>query len=198
MKMKAILLLGLFSTATSYSGAGQEQPKPLAGCPAPQVIAASLEKLRDSDWSEVTPIRIQEIWPGPVRPLECKSATSCSSLARTGRIIDGEIECEDVFSFDESAGRPFEKEQLQSVTIHYTAGTRGEIVTVARLLASAAGVPSAIVRTIGPNTPSGLQHLRWQDADGETSSINLQLDRLQGKWKLFLVYTRGADATIVY
>jgi len=158
---------------------------------------ASLEELRGTNWSEITPSRIQEIWPGPVRGLECTDE-ACSSIVREGRIINGEIECADVFDFNtEPTHGAAGKEQLRSVTIHYTAKSRREIVSIAKSFAGAVGLPATSVNAIGE---SSVQPFQWnsEDSKEKMSVLDLRLTRVGTGWRLFFSYLRRSpDVTAV-
>jgi len=184
-----VLIIGMICGGVARAAPGRP-----AGCTDPRVIVASLEKLRSIDWSEVTPTRVQEIWTPPIRGLEC-TEQACSSMVREGRIINGEIECADVFAFDtESPHDGPVRQYLHSVTIHYTAARRPEIVSIAKSFAAAVGLPAAQTKDIGASDVQPFQWKRAGPAEG-TSVLDLRLTRIGAGWSLFFDYLqRSGDS----
>jgi hypothetical protein len=187
--MKALLFVNVVLAATAWSTAVSAAAPRREGCLEPGAIVAGLKTLRDADWAAITNVRIQAIWPPPVMPIEC-TETSCSTMARESRIINGEIECEEVFGFDvESRTDAVATEHLDSVTIHYTVRDRPEIVSIAKSFATAIGVPAADVKTIGE---AGYRPLRWTGRSSKAGPgvLDLRLMHLRSGWYLFFSIAR--------
>jgi hypothetical protein len=174
--------------AGSYPAHAQTASAPLAGCSEPAVIVSALQKLRDSDWKQVTPDRILEIWPNPIRPLDCESGQICRSWIREGRIIGGDIECADVFEFEKqvpNSATPT-KQLLHRITIHYTAKDHSEIAALEKSFADAIGGPVQDVKSLGRSDTDAFQ---WE-GKGFEAGLNLQLTPVKAKWNLFFSYSR--------
>jgi hypothetical protein len=171
-----------------YPAGAQTAPTPLAGCSEPATVVSALKKLRDSDWKQVTPDRILEIWPHPIRPLDCESEQICRSWIREGRIIGGDVECADVFEFDKQvpASTAPTKQFLREIIIHYTAKDRRDIVALEKSFAIAIGTPAQYVEGLGTSNVDALQ---WE-AKGFEPGLHVQVTPVKTKWNLFFSYSR--------
>jgi hypothetical protein len=175
--MKILLLVAMFvSLVVPIAG---EPISQLKGCSDPSTLAAGLQKL-PNNWSEVSIVQLQKVWPTRLKPIDCAEGQECS-MAHEGRIINGEFECGEVFDFTRSPNGT-ETERLQSIVIHFTAPTREETVTAAKTLAAALGLVQVDEVTVGR---ADQQQFQW-NLDHELVSLDLRWTRLGSNWNLYL------------
>jgi hypothetical protein len=162
----------------------------LDGCLDPDAITAALKELGRAKPQSVNPDYIQKMWPAPIRPLECEDATTCKLWVREGRIINGELECVDVFEFDSIPEHSPHQQELTSVTIHYIADSRSDIIALAKSLATSIDVPQKELNSIGDRD---VESLKWKDADRhpgmDTVGLNINLTPAGSRWRLFFAYS---------
>jgi hypothetical protein len=181
------LLLALAVSVSGQSSAGR-----LEGCPDPNLLAKALKLVSESDWNEMSFARLASDWPAKLRGAECES-DACTEVIHEGRIIEGTIECEEVFNLDihrGSNGSP--KEELHSVVLHYTGNTKEETILAAKIFARAAGVAEKDASTIGT---SPVQYFNWKDDHPMPISYDaeLQLIPVGARWKIFLVFVKSRN-----
>lgn len=180
----AVLLLQLGSVA----GAG---PKRLEGCPEPGDIASALAKLRDRGWTVWTPEELVKVWPRPLAPLDPQPQATSVLLGHKGRAGDW-CECCETFHFDqESDGSGKGQQRLSAVIVFYSAERYADVVTVARLLAKAMGLPDS-EGPIGQERPPPLgetvmQYFGWKETSLKKVAV---LDLQISHDKLWTVYIR--------
>ena len=162
----------------------------LEGCPDPATLAAGLEKLRASNWSDISVAQLQRVWPTRLRPVQCDDGNNCSAMAHEGRTIDGEFECAEVFDF--ATGRNengTERQRLEGIVIHYTARNREQSISAAKVFSGALGLPAADILTVGR---ADQQHFQWKDKtlSGQLLVLDLRWTRLGPNWNLYLASAR--------
>jgi hypothetical protein len=157
----------------------------LAGCPDPIAVAAGLARLQQSGWQEVSVDRLRAIWPTPLEGLDC-TADTCSSLWTKGRIIDGHCECCETFFFDARHGDDgIGGEHLNNIVINFSAGRREDVVSTAKTLAAASGLPAGDVASIGREA---LQNFHWystRQQRREMLGVEIHIVRRASLWELY-------------
>lgn len=104
-------------------------------------------------------------------------------MVHEGRIIDGHVECAEVFDLSLTRNEEGkETERLSDVVVHYTASTRSETVSAARSLSIALGLAASEATTIGR---ADQQQFQW-NVDHELVSLDLRWTRLGDNWNLYL------------
>ena len=185
--MKRMLVLwGILAVASSLNG--QVVDARLKGCPDPDTLAKGLTKLAHSNWQEVTVARVQAMWPAELLGIDCDS-TVCTSIGSKGRIINGGYECAEAFSFGVKQNADGTRtEQLQNITIRYSASNQKEVIAAARTLAKAAGLPESDLARVGRDPH---ENYHWEDSSKrELVGLSLDISHREAVWSLHLDLSR--------
>jgi hypothetical protein len=141
------VLLG--ASLTLESNLGLSRANELIGCPYPELVANSLNKIEQADWQNLSVDRVMSDWPVQFDELTCKDEHPCRILVSKERVIKGHCECCEAFVFDvesDKNGKP--KEKLVNVIIHYSSRNREELLLDAMRILSGAGLPDAKIRLL--------------------------------------------------
>jgi hypothetical protein len=186
-----LFLFGILAFATSLSG--QATGGRLKGCPEPDALAKALVVLQHSNWREVNVARVQAMWPTELLGIDCDSAV-CTSIASRGRVINGVDECAEAFMFDLKQNPDGTRtEQLQNITIHYSASTQKEVIDAARTLAKAMRLSETELASVGRNLH---ENFHWEDSSKEELfGLSLDIIHRRGVWTLDLGLSRFSKRT---
>jgi hypothetical protein len=184
MKTYIVLLpLWLLTTLTVAQRAG----KALEGCPAPSQMASHLAELQHRNWQTISAEQIIKIWPAPLDEVVCQGTKRCRLLVSKERVISGHCQCCETFAFDlEDRHSEPAAEHLNNVIIHFSATTREEVISAARVLAESIGLSKP---DIGRIDDKAIQRFEWadkKDSSGQSYLLELQLTPEVGHWELFL------------
>ncbi len=179
-------LCRVFALAVLVPMLGSQVANQLEGCLDPNAITAALERIRVTDWRNVSLRGLRSIWPTELDALDCDTEV-CHSVWSKDRIIKGHCQCCATFYFDvkhDSEG-PSRREELQNIIINYTGHHREEIVAAARAFAKASGLPESDLATIGNDA---VQNFSWESTRGSEKDIygvELRFTRQGALWELY-------------
>lgn len=190
MKTQQIIAI-LFAFALGLNGANaQTSDSRLEGCLNPTVIAAALEKLRDSRWEDMNVDRVQAIWPTKLFRVDCGSSLCTLTLTDKER-IDESDECIDILHYRGKPGSV--PEELGNVGIHYAMSRRKDVIAAARVMAKAFGVPERDLAIQGKLLK---QDYFWDSSNDVKSDVGVEIrheGRIWTAYLMFVHYHRAAS-----
>jgi hypothetical protein len=172
----ATICLSVLVLATAHPALGQ-----LAGCREPAEVSTAISHLAQLDWAKLSVEQVQKVWPIELRGLDCDSRR-CTSIESRGRIIDGAYECSEIFFFgppDKQSEESSAQLHLQSAVIHYTTASKQKTLTVAKMLARAAGLSEADVQKLAGDQE---RQFLWDYDENRMTGTNLDLASHGKNW----------------
>jgi len=179
--LKAIFPVSLLVLILSTNSGAQQL---LSGCSDPRLLASHVRKLQATRWSEISSDKLLRLWPTNLEPV-CVDEKSSRTVVSRRRVIDGELQCGEAFNFDvtnDSGGH--EREQLHSISFHYTAATRKQVVSMSRALLESFGLPAVDLERAGEKDQQQFQ--RMDRATDLSTVIDLRFQHRGKMWSLFL------------
>jgi hypothetical protein len=166
----------------------------LQGCLDPNVLGPALKNIADRDWETVSETDLQRMWPMELGGAQC-SEGACQTLRRRDRIIDDVCECCELFNFtiDRNEHGSAIREQLHSIVIHYSATSRDELLTAARMFARALGLSESEANTIGRKPQQQFYWRVRQSKPQQLALMEVDASRQQGQWRVYLNLSRHLE-----
>jgi hypothetical protein len=131
VNLAALVITGFLATA-------EVEATPLPGCLSRAELVSRIVSLRDSDWNRWSRKRVADTWPRALGEFGREYRTNeVISLRRSGRLIEGSLECAEDYLFDLGEAR----DGLEQITFTHAEGSRGEALAVAQSLIAVIGPP---------------------------------------------------------
>jgi len=154
------------------------QDKALEGCGNASTIAVRLAELEKSSWKEISLERIQASWPTRLEGFDCAN-NACRSLVHQGRIVDGYIYCGQKIDLDLQPNSDAGVEKSLTVTVCYSSRQKGRVLSVARSLVEASGLPAIEAATLGRQAE---QNFGFKNHQGEHVGVFFSVTERGGIW----------------
>ena len=183
MKFNAVLYIAIALTPVVCLA---QHERRLEGCVDPRIIAKVLAKLQHTNSPATSAEQVCSMWPTELSDEE--TSKTSHELESKDRILRGNCQCCTDFEFTVHQEGGVTREELDGVTINYSARHRETLVIMAKLFAKAVGLGKTGLRSVGNGSTEHYQWMTHKGSETRLYVIDLRFTReARDLWKMYFL-----------
>ena len=183
MKLNAVLYVAIALTPVVCVA---QHERRLEGCVDPRIIATVLVRMQPTSSPATSVAQVRSMWPTELSDEE--TSKTSHQLESKDRILRGNCQCCTDFEFTVHQEGGVTREELDGVTINYSARRRATLVIMAKLFAKAVGLGKTGLRTVGNGSTEHYQWMTHKGSETRLYVIEIRFTReAAGLWKMYFL-----------